>query len=307
MKLRHLGYACINLSLGCTTGHTLRLANLTADKVGGVIAANLNNLESILEWNLARGIRFFRVSSEVIPFAGHASFPIVWQEAFAARLAEIGAFVAANGVRLSVHPGQYTVLNSPRPEVAASALAELEYHAQFIRGVDPAQGTVTLHVGGAYGDKATAKATFRKNFVRLSPLAQATLILENDDKVYHALEVLELCEALGLPMVFDLFHHKCHHRGESWREGLMPLLARVVATWQGRAEGGVPKFHLSSLKAGSRTSHADTIEQADFEEFVALLAGIGDDEPYDLMLEAKLKDKALLGLHQPQTARPVSP
>lgn len=301
MKLRHLGYACVNLSLDCTTGKTLRLANLTPDRVVDVTLQNLANLERILEWNLAHGIRFFRVSSEVIPFAGHASFPIDWRDAFADRLAEIRAFVRTNGLRLSMHPGQYTVLNSPREDVAASALAELEYHAAFIRAVDPDQGTITLHVGGAYGDKAAAAARFEANFAKLSPLAQETLILENDDKVYHAREVLALCEGLGVPMVFDLFHHKCHHEGEGWREGVHPLLGRVVATWRGGAGGNargsrVPKFHLSSLRPGTRTSHADLIEKHDFDEFVSLLEGVGGDAPYDLMLEAKNKDLALLHL-----------
>jgi UV DNA damage endonuclease len=189
-----------------------------------------------------------------------------------------------------MHPGQYTVLNSPKDEVARSAIRELDYHAQFIRAVDPRAGTVTLHVGGAYGDKEGALKRFKENFAMLSPLAQESLILENDDKTFHALDVLGLCEALRVRMVFDFFHHSCHPSGETWQDGLEAILKRVVATWRGR----VPKFHLSSLKPGTRASHADYIEPEDFRTFTELLEGIGEDQTYDLMLEAKAKDRAVL-------------
>jgi UV DNA damage endonuclease len=75
VKLRHLGYACQNLSLNLSTGRTLRLANLSEEKGYGVIDANLSALTTILEWNLSRNILFFRISSEVVPFGGHEAFP----------------------------------------------------------------------------------------------------------------------------------------------------------------------------------------------------------------------------------------
>ena len=117
MKLRHLGYACTNVTLGCTTGRTLRLANLTEERAAAVIAENLATLQNVLSWNVSQDIRFFRVSSAVVPLASHEAFPVDWQMLFAPELAEIRRFVMDNGVRLSMHPGQYTVLNAPRPEV----------------------------------------------------------------------------------------------------------------------------------------------------------------------------------------------
>lgn len=137
MQLRHLGYACINLTLKRTTGRTLRLANLQAERVGEVIENNLNDLQAILEWNFRHGIRFFRIGSSIIPFGSHPEFPLDWQDRFSATLATIREAVARHGLRLSMHPGQYTVLNSNNLLVVERAVAELEYHAALLRCVDP--------------------------------------------------------------------------------------------------------------------------------------------------------------------------
>ncbi len=293
MKLRHLGYACTNVTLSCTTGRTLRLANLTEARAAEVIAENLTTLLNVLRWNLAQGIHFFRIASSVIPLASHEAFTLDWRTEFAAELAGIRDFVAEHNLRLSMHPGQYTVLNSPQPEVVQKAVRELEYHASFLEAVDPTQGTMTLHVGGAYGDKAAALTRFAVNFTQLSPKAQNRLTLENDDRIFTAGEVLGLCQQLGIPMIFDFWHHKLNPTVETWETGLEAFLPHVVKTWGER----VPKFHLSSAR-GLGTAHADLIEPVDFRQVEQFLGGFGGDKPYDLMLEAKLKDVALLTLRQ---------
>ena len=292
MNLRHLGYACTNTTLSCTTGRTLRLANLSEARAAEVIAENLATLQEVLRWNVRHGIRFFRVSSSVIPLASHTAFSLDWRAQFATELAELRA-ATENGLRLSMHPGQYTVLNAPRPEVVQAALRELEYHASFLEAVDPEQGTMTLHVGGAYGDKTAALARFTEGFAQLSPNARQRLTLENDDRTFHAEEVLGLCERLGIPMIFDFWHHKLNPSSKTWDEGLAALLPRIVATWGER----VPKFHLSSAR-GLGTAHADLIELEDFRQVEHFLSGFGGNRPYDLMLEAKLKEVALLRLEE---------
>jgi UV DNA damage endonuclease len=293
MYLRHLGYACKNVTLGLDTGRSFRLASLTPERVRDTVAMNLDALEAILRWNVQQNIRFLRVSSDVVPFASHPASSFDWEAAFAERLAEIRDYAAAEGVRLSMHPGQFTVLSSPRPEVVEAALADLDWQARFMHALDPDEGTLTLHAGGAYGDKPSALERFAYNFRRLSPLAQRMLILENDDKVYHADDVLPLCERLGVPMVFDFFHHRVFHADGRREAGLLDVLARVVDTWGER----VPKFHLSSAKEGGpRTAHADLVLEADLQAALDLMAQVGGDRPFDVMLEAKQKDCAVLPL-----------
>ncbi len=291
MKLRYLGYPCTNVTLNLTTGRTLRLANLKEPRLSEVVRENLSTLLELLRWNVARDIRFFRVASSVVPLASHEAFPTDWQTVFAGELAQIRAFVGANDLRLSMHPGQYTILNAQQPVVVAAAVRELEYHAAFLNATDPRSGTITLHVGGAYGDKAAALTRFAETFPRLSPQAQARLTLENDDRTFTAGEVLGLCEALNIPVVFDFFHHKLNPTLETWDVDLLPLLERVVKTWGAR----IPKFHLSSPRDFT-TAHADLVEAQDFAQTLDALAQVGGDAPYDLMLEAKLKDVAVLRL-----------
>ena len=266
---------------------------MSEERAAEVIAENLATLINVLRWNLEQGIHFFRLASSIIPLASHEAFTLDWRTRFAPELAEIRTFVEDNDLRLSMHPGQYTVLNSPQPEVVHKAVRELEYHASFLEAVDPAQGTMTLHVGGAYGDKTAALARFAVNFTQLSPVAQNKLTLENDDRIFTAGEVLGLCQQLGVPLIFDFWHHKLNPTAHTWDDGLDTLLPQIVNTWGER----VPKFHLSSAR-GLGTAHADLIEPVDFGQVEHFLGSFGGDKPYDLMLEAKLKDVALLTLRQ---------
>ncbi len=291
MRLRSLGYVGQNLTLGRTTGRTLRLANLAnEERLAEVIAANLADLEAILAWNVEHGIRAFRISSSLIPFASHPSFGLDWRERFAAPLERVAAFAAAHEIRLSMHPGQYTVLNAEKPPVVDAALAELEYSAQILDAVAGELGTMTLHVGGAYGDPDAAKARAVQAATRLSDAALARLTFEHDDTTFDLDDALEVAGAVGVPVIFDIHHHRCRHRRAAWRDDLAALLERIVASWGDRA----PKVHVSSARAPGAKAHADYVEDVDLDLALEALAEVGVDRPVDVMLEAKAKEGAVL-------------
>ena len=299
MQLRHLGYACINTALG-TKSRTVRLANLRTEAVIPVVVQNLDDVLRSLRWNVDHGIRFMRVSSDLIPFGPLPAFPFDWTEAFDWQFREIRRLVKAEGLRVTSHPGQYTVLNSPRPDVVDNSIDELDFQAQVLKRMDP-KGTMTLHVGGAYGDKESAMDRFAQNVERLSDDARARLALENDDTTYTLAETVALAERTGLPVIVDLFHHLLNPGTEPVEEGgsrpdlpddeLVELLDRAMATWGRR----VPKLHLSSHKPGTRTGHADYLDMDDVDRLLALMDRVGSaDAPYDVMLEAKKKEQAVL-------------
>lgn len=289
MKLRHIGYACQNLTLG-TRSRTVRLANLRTETLIPVITQNLEDIERSLQWGAEHGLPFFRISSDLIPFGPLDIFPFDWEEAFAWKLKSIRRIVRENKMRVTSHPGQYTVLNSPREEVVAASVEELNHQARVLKAMDP-KGTMTLHVGGAYGDKPAALDRFERTLDLLSDDARRMLILENDDTTWNLPEVVALAERTGLRVVVDLFHHIVFPEDDIPEAELIELLDRAVATW-GK---GVPKLHLSSQKPGTRVSHADFLHMDDVDELLDLMARVGAPEaPFDVMLEAKRKERAAL-------------
>jgi UV DNA damage endonuclease len=288
--IRRLGYACIALDSGATTNRTCRLANATPGRLRELIAANLDGLAAVLRYNAAHDIRLFRISSVVIPFAGHPVNRVPWWEEFGAELTAIGTFARAQGMRLSTHPGQFTVLSSPREEVVAAALRDLRYHARLLDALGlGAEHKMVLHGGGAYGDRRAAMGRFVSVYHALPEPVRRRLVLENDDTTYTTGDVLAFHGATGVPLVFDALHEAANPTpGGRDRPA---LLAACFATWG--APDGPPKTHFSTQDATKRPgAHAERIDPGDFRGFVA------DTGPaaVDCMLEAKAKERALLSL-----------
>lgn len=286
-----LGYACVNQTLGESgrTDRTCRLANATPARLEALSRANLEGLRRVLAWNAERGIRVFRMSSDLIPLASHPEAQWAWREILADELREIGRYARDHGLRLSMHPGQYTVLNSPKPHVVTNAMEELRYHADLmdLMGLAPS-GKIVLHVGGVYGDKARAKRQLCDAFADLPDNVPARLVLENDERSYGAEDVLELCERLGIPMIFDDLHHRAY-AGEPPSRA---MLSDVLATWDDPKDGR-PKLHVSSQRPLARAgAHADGVDAREFRRFVATLP----TTDVDVMLEAKAKERALFQL-----------
>lgn len=287
--LRHLGYVATNYTIGASTARTCRLANATPERLRELIASNLAELERVFAFNAEQCIRLYRMSSQVIPFASHPKNTLDWRDEFAEPLARLKAMASESRLRVSMHPGQYTVLNSPNPAVVAASIAELEAAARLIDAVqDDATGKIILHVGGAYDDRSASLRRFEDVAGRLPEAVRRRLVIENDDTVYSTEEVLSLSDATGLPVVFDWFHHTIKTSSDPDHSR---LIARCFASW--READGVPKVHLSSQAEGGRVGHhADYVERADLAAFQEH----APDVPYDVMLEAKKKDLALLRL-----------
>ncbi len=280
------GYACIALGAGRTTNHGTVLRNATPARLEALIDLNLTELQAILEYNAAHNIRLFRIGSGFIPFGSHPVNQLRWWDLFADRLAALGALARREGMRLSMHPGQYTVLNAQLPQVVESAVRDLEYHTRLLdaMGLDGSH-KVVLHVGGVYGDKPASLRRFVEVARQLAPSIRARLALEHDDRHYSLADVLEAAEALRLPVVYDNLHDRLN-------PSLAPAawLPRLAATWR----GVIPKVHFSSAAEGRRAgAHADYADPAEFAAFLQLLRPLGQ---VDVMLEVKAKDLALLAL-----------
>lgn len=281
-----IGYPCINLSLGCRPSRTFRLANLSWKRLRETLSGNLACLEEIVRWNAERGLLFLRITSDLVPLASHPENRFPWDEEFALDFARIGALMRSFGMRISMHPGQYTLLNSPRPKVGKAAVDDLLYHARVLDllGLDQT-AKIQIHVGGVYGNKKKAMERFVRAYEALPEGVKRRLVLENNERFYTLSDVLVLHRKTGIPVVFDFFHHELNPDGKTLAEAL----ECQKETWG--PEDGLPIVDYSSPLSGGRAgSHAHALDEERFRRFLE------DSRPhdFDLMLEVKDKERSAL-------------
>jgi len=280
-----IGYPCSNLSIGCSTARTFRLASTSPERAAATIHANLDCLQMALEWNAAHDIRFLRISSSTIPFASHPVMTFAWQREFSGQLAEIGAFIRAHGMRVNTHPGQFVLLNSPGNDVVANSVAELVSHAELLdlMGLDHT-ATIQIHTGGVDGDKPAAIDAFCQRYIELPEIVRRRLVIENDERSYALADNLVIHERTGIPLLFDVFHHGPLNEGESLPEAF----DRFTPTWDGH---GTPMLDYSTQHPDRQPgAHAQAI---DLEDFRAVVDQLGDRD-VDIMLEIKDKEHSAI-------------
>lgn len=278
-----IGYACISLGLNQSGMRGCTIKNAAPERLNEIISSNLQTLSRILDYNLSRGISLFRISSDVIPFGSHPAVKQSWWLEHADTLYKLGEKIKKQSMRVSMHPGQYTVLNAQDPDVVERAVADLEYHARFLDclGLD-SQHKIILHSGGVYGDPEKSLQRFQNHFTVLSTAVKKRLVLENDEK-YHIGQVSQLAGALGIPVVLDVFHHQCYPA--PGKMDVYQWLEQCAASW--KPADGVQKIHYSQQDAGLRSgAHAYSIQLQPFLNFYDQLP----EQPIDIMLECKDKD-----------------
>lgn len=287
-----IGYACLTVGVENTQFKTLTLKNATPEKITKIIAHNLDALETIIDYNGKNGIRLFRITSDLIPLATLPANQVSWSTLFKDKFAQIGNKIKKTHQRVSMHPGQYTVLNSPDEAVVKKAFEDLEYHAEILEllGCDQTS-KIILHVGGAYGDKGVAMERFKTNYAALSPRVKKHLVIENDDRTYTIAEVLALGESLHIPVVYDNLHDAVNP-SDGPSESPAYWINRAKKTWT--AEDGRQKTHYSQQDPTKHLgAHSSTI---DLDVFLQYLKSLGRTD-LDFMLEVKDKNISALKVH----------
>lgn len=281
-----IGYACKIAGEPIGRIRTVRLNRAQESSLRHVIADNLAALEEIILYNALHHIRLFRISSDIIPLASHPSFPFDWREAFRQPLSRIGNLIRSHGIRVSMHPGQYTVLNAESPAVLSQSVSDLTYHHDFLQALEMDDThKILLHIGGVYRDKPRSIARFIDHLGRLEYSILRKLVIENDEKNYTAEDALDISSHTGLPVVLDVFHHWCN----PGRDLALPdLLDRCGKTWS--QKDGLQEIHYSQQGGGKRGSHSVTIQIRPFLAFYRELAG----RNLDIMLEVKDKNLSAL-------------
>ena len=291
MKIR-LGYACVPVTIDETASHTLtytnykKLGSKATAKLDNVIKNNFESLEKILKYNIKNDIVFFRMTSELIPFANHPNINYDFISPYKTYYEKIGNIIKTNNLRVDLHPSAYAVLNSVNENVVNSTINILEFY-QKMYDCMKIKSRIVLHVGSKVGGKKEGIKRFVNNFNKLNDELKKMIVIENDDKSYNIRNVLSLCEKLNIPMMLDYHHFKVNRNNEKIED----YIERIFNTWK----EDIPKIHFSSPKdKKNKRSHSDYINVDDFIEFLEKIKFTNRD--FDVMIEAKQKDDSVFRL-----------
>ncbi len=285
-----IGYPCINHTLTCQGNQTFRLKSYSIDNLKEKVENNLDCLQQILKYNLRQNILFFRITSDLVPFASHPINRFDWQEFFRKKLRAIGQFIKRHDMRISMHPDQFTLINSLDRAIFQRSLKELLYHAEILDSMKlNTSAKIQIHVGGVYNDKTKSIKRFITRYKSIDDRIKRRLVIENDDKSYCLRDCLLIHEQTQIPIVFDIFHHSINNAGEELEEAF----ALFTKTWQ--RKDGLPMVDYSHQKRGSQKGHhASSLNKKTFKNFLA------KTKPYDfdIMLEIKDKEKSAVNAVQ---------
>ena len=306
---KNYGYACINMQLSnpqdygghkndrITTNRSMikrTFQERGIEYASSLSLLNVLDLQKILEWNVEHGINFFRLSSNVFPWASEyqlcdmPDYEAIWDACESA-----GNYVKKHGIRITSHPGPFNKLASPKERVFENTKRDLEIHGELFDMLGLPRdhyAKINIHVGAAYNNKPVALDTFVANFERLPESVTSRLTVENDDRqsLYSTKELYEgLFRRTGIPIVFD-YHHHGFCTGDLTEKQALEL---AISTW-GQIK---PVVHYSESRAEEKKdpkirahAHSDYVN------------GPVDDYGYDLdvMIEAKAKELALFGLQK---------
>ena len=303
--MSNLGYACINTVLNTLPKSRRVTTNRSMVKrtfkerglpyASELALQNCKDLLTVLKWNHANGIHFFRLSSDLFPWSSEYNISdLPDYDDICLALQEAGDFVHDNGHRITTHPGPFNVLGSPKEDVVTKTIKELNTHSEIfdMMGLpDSPYAKINIHVGGTYGgDFAGTAERWCRNFFKLSVNCQNRLTVENDDKASmwstrHLYDYIH--KVIHIPIVFDYHHHKFCTGGQTEQEAL----ELAMSTWH----GVTPVVHYSQDRS---VEHNDPKirPQAHSDSYWTAIETYGHD--VDVMLECKHKEQGLFKMRQ---------
>lgn len=250
---------------------------------------NAQALQKALRYCRDHDIKDFRINSQILPLKthphmGYSMNDLPSHDQIIHTFKDCGRFCRKYDIRTTFHPDQFILLSSPKSEVVQRSIADLIYQAEVARWVNA--DVINIHGGGGYGDKSTSLLRLRKRIEQLPQAVRSRLTLENDDRVYTPKDLLPVCRDMGIPLVYDVHHHRCLPDGIS----VEATTELALGTWNRE-----PLFHLSSPKngweSGNPGPHHDYINADDFPACWKNL-------DITVEVEAKAKELAVLKLKQ---------
>ena len=284
-------------------------------KLWDLMVGNIESVRKLVErvGTLNENLRMVRLSSDILPVYTQSVWGRFWRipdvRSYCERgFGEVGNLARKNGVRVSMHPGQFTVLASDNPGIVERSIEEFEYHADMARWMGYGQTfqdfKINVHISGRRGPQG-----IKAVIPRLSPEARNCITIENDEISWGIDSSLELVDDLAL--VLDIHHHWIH-TGEYINEN-DDRVKRIIDSWRGTR----PVIHYSvsredllvghsgsqrpallplmetGYKKGKLRAHSDFMWNTAVNEW-----SLSFLDQFDIMVEAKGKNLASFALHK---------
>jgi len=294
--MQRLGYACINMQLnkkGITTNRGMIKKTFNAKGIqyaSELALANVRDFIEIIKWNEAHNIKFFRLSSDLCPWASEYNLEdLPDYTKIKTLLLGAGNLIKKYNHRITTHPGPFNVLCSPNEKVVLNTIQELSRHALIFDMIglpNTPESKINIHCNGVFGDKISAMERFCKNFDRLPDNVKSRLTVENDDKasMYSVKDLMYIHNLINIPVVFDYHHHKFNTGDLSEQEAL----ELAISTW---SKDIVPVVHYSESKS-LHENNSKIKPQAHSDYITEYINTYGNT--VDIMLEVKQKELALI-------------
>ncbi len=210
---------------------------------------SLEYVDQILDYLHKVGINMYRLSSDIAPYASHPDMPQFHNMVAEsdAELAAIGRKAREMDMRLSFHPSQYILLNSPDPDLTAKSIWDMSLQAEMLDRMELGpEAVVVTHVGGVYGELEKSRARWIDGWNKCPEHVKRRLVLENDDTRFSAADVLWIHERTGVRLIFDYQHFWCLNPQQL---ELRPTVEKFLETWPDNVR---PKIHFSSPRTEMR-------------------------------------------------------
>lgn len=252
-----------------------------------IVEVYLNNLDNIrhkLPHIVSTGVRSFRISSNILPLIDRVPDEVRYDPRVLNSLGELGKVILENKMRWSVHPDQWCLLTSKKPEVVENSLEILNHHAWIFDQLGLPQTNyyaINIH-GGVKGEFSQLVDSINK----LAPNVRSRLTLENEELAYNVEDLYRVYNETGISITFDSHHHK-FNPGNLLGFEAMEL---AISTWKEK-----PLTHLSNTIPGLETAkfqdrrkHSDYVDYIPEYQFQANNKGL-----IDIDFEFKMKNEAV--------------
>jgi len=296
-----IGYACINMTLqaagGITTNRGMRQKTFNErglPYVSELALQNAKDLVNIIKWNNEMGIKQFRMSSDIFPWMAYYQLDELPDYEEISDYLYMAGDEASGKQRLTFHPGHFNVLGSPNPTVVNKTIKELNQHSEImnIMGLSRTHyNKINIHIGGAYGDKQVTLDRWINNYHKLCFSTQERLTVENDDKasMYSVKELYEgIYKKIGVPIVFDFYHHKFCTGGLTEQEAL----ELALSTWP---KDITPCTHYSESRRKEKLD--ESIKAQAHSDLIYNKIPTYSNE-FDCVIEAKHKELAVINYNE---------